>query len=233
MARAKTKIGEPRAGRDSELRLHQIDAVNLLGDRMFDLKARIGLDEHECVCVQRGRDQKFERAKPAIMRRPRHAQSRIAESAAQRARQMRARRRLDDFLAAALNGAFALPEMGDRLPVSNHLHFDMAHMSHETLDIKRIRPKGRARLRGAARERLVQFLHIARNAHAAPAPAGDRLHHHRAARAKRSQKRLRAAHIRRPIGPCNHRNLLRDGEGARAPLVAEQVERVRRGANEG
>ena len=38
---------ERGAGRDRELRLHEIEAEHLLGDGMLDLEPRIGLDEGE------------------------------------------------------------------------------------------------------------------------------------------------------------------------------------------
>ena len=40
---------ERRAARQTQLRLHQIDAPHFLGDGVLDLQARIGLDEAEEV----------------------------------------------------------------------------------------------------------------------------------------------------------------------------------------
>jgi hypothetical protein len=41
----KTEIGQRLTARDAHLRLHEVDAGDLLGDRVLDLDARIHLDE--------------------------------------------------------------------------------------------------------------------------------------------------------------------------------------------
>ena len=59
------------AGRDRELRLHEIEAEHLLGDGMLDLKPRIGLDEGERLVARLGVrliDQKFEGAEIVVIR---------------------------------------------------------------------------------------------------------------------------------------------------------------------
>ena len=46
-----SRIADPRPFGDAQLSLDDIDAGDLLGDRMFDLKARIDLNKIERVCV--------------------------------------------------------------------------------------------------------------------------------------------------------------------------------------
>ncbi len=63
----KAQRGERRAGRDPELRLDQVEAHDLLGDRVLDLDARIALDEE--VFAGLGIDQELDRAGILVARR--------------------------------------------------------------------------------------------------------------------------------------------------------------------
>ena len=42
---AEPEVGERLARREPQLRLHEVDAGDLLGDRVLDLQPRVGLDE--------------------------------------------------------------------------------------------------------------------------------------------------------------------------------------------
>src|SRR5690606_6546204 len=108
---------------DRQLRLHDVDAGDHLGDRVLDLYARVHLDEVELAVLV----QELERARAAIA----DAQARLD---AERShpfpllrRDARRRRLLDDLLMAPLHRAVALAEM-DRMAVSvgQHLELDVA-----------------------------------------------------------------------------------------------------------
>ena len=68
---------EALAGRHVDLRAHEVDAQDFLGDRMLDLQARIHLQKIE---IAFRRDDELDRARVAILhaaapqrRQPRHA----------------------------------------------------------------------------------------------------------------------------------------------------------------
>ena len=99
--------------------LHQIEAEHLLGDGVLDLQPRIGLDEGERLFAGSGVviDQEFEGAEIVVVGGGGHSLGSVDDAPAQGIVQRRARRDLDEFLVAALDGAFALPEMADRARV--------------------------------------------------------------------------------------------------------------------
>ncbi len=63
------EIGEPLAAGDAKLKAHEVEPVDLLGNRMLDLNARVRLDEEALSGVGASvikRDQELERAEAAI-----------------------------------------------------------------------------------------------------------------------------------------------------------------------
>ncbi len=182
-----TERGQRRAGRDRELRFHEIDAEHLLGDGVLDLKPRIGLDEGEsrivrlCVAV----DQEFEGAEIVVVRGSGQLLCGFNDPHAQGLAQRRTWRHLDQFLVTPLDRAFTLPQMADRaMAVADDLHFDVAGVTDQTFDIDAIAAEGGLGFGLAARIGLFQLGGVIDNAHAAPAAAGDRLDHDRAAGAE-------------------------------------------------
>ncbi len=89
------------------------------------------------------------------MRRVGDAQRRVDQRRAQRIRQRWTRRDFDQLLMAALQRAFALPQMRDRASVADDLHFDVARVGQQFLGIESGVAECGLRLGGAARERLV------------------------------------------------------------------------------
>ena len=213
----------------AQLQLHQIDAPHLLGDGVLDLKARIGLDEEEVVAV----DQELEGAEAAILHGLGHRGRRIDDLLAHRRLQVRAGRQLDDLLAAALQGAFALAQRRDAaLAVTDDLHLDVARLAHQPLGIESAVAEGRLRLGRRTREGIGDVAFVRDQPHAAPAAAGDRLERD-AGLCMLLEERRRAGDIDRAVGARQHRHLALLGLRSRARLVAEQLELLRRRADEG
>ncbi len=81
--------------------------------------------------------------------------------------------------------------MADRaIVVADDLHLDMARLADQPLDIDAVAAEGGLRLGLAARIGLLQLGGVLDDAHAAPAAAGDRLDHDRAAGAERGEECL-------------------------------------------
>ena len=67
----------------------------------------------------------------------------VDDAPAQGIVQRRARRDLDELLVAALDGAFALPQMADRaIVVADDLHLDVAGVADQALDIDAVAAEG-------------------------------------------------------------------------------------------
>jgi hypothetical protein len=121
--------GQAGAGGDAKLRLDQIEAHHLLGDRVFDLNARIALDE--IVLTRLRVDEKLDRAGVFVAGGLREFQ-RIGQDALAQARvQVGRRRHLDHLLVAQLHRAVALEQMHHvALTVAQHLHLDVPGPRH-------------------------------------------------------------------------------------------------------
>src|SRR5262249_4926015 len=146
---------------------------------------RIGLDESKTVVVAAGFviNKEFEGAEIVVLRGGGKLLGRLDDAGAQRLAERRAWRDLDEFLVAALNGAFALPEMADRtVAIPDDLDLDVAGPADQPLNIDVAAAERRRRLGLAARIRLVELRRIVDNAHAPAAAAGDCLDHDRAVR---------------------------------------------------
>ena len=202
---------------------------------MLDLESWVGLDEGErlvvafCFVI----DQEFESAEIAVVRGGRQLLSSIDDARTQSLAQRGTRRHLDQFLVAALDRAFALPEMADRaMVVADDLHFDVAGVANQTLDIDAVAAEGGLGLGLAARIGLVQFRSVVDDAHAATAATGDGLDHHGGALAHRRKEGLDVVEAGRSLGALDdgHAALLRQRLGL--PLVAEQIECLGRRADE-
>src|SRR6516164_4170828 len=175
-----------RTRRDANLRLHQVDAEHLLGNGVFDLQARIGLDEDVAFAV--GLDQKFEGPQSAIGDPGRHRGCRSAEHVTKRRLEPRAWCDLHDLLMAPLNRAFALAKMNDVASVADDLNLDVTGVRKIALDIKTIDAERSLRFRAAPLPGRGQIGCRRHDAHAATATARDRLDHYRAACARSGEK---------------------------------------------
>ena len=174
-------------------------------------------------------DEEFEGAEVVVVGGGGKLLGGIDDAPAQGVVQRRARRDLDEFLVAALDGAFALPQMADRaIVVADDLHLDVAGISDQALGIDAIAAEGGVGLGLAARIGLFQLAGVVDDAHAAAAAAGDGLDHDGAAGAQGFKEGPCLFQAGRPAGALDdgHAALFCQRLGLR--LVAEQVERFRR-----
>ena len=118
------------------------------------------------------------------------------------------------------------------MAVADDLHFDMAGVADQAFDIDAVAAEGGFGLRLAARIGLFQFCGIVDNAHAAPAAAGDGLDHDRAAGAERREERFGLVEAGRTAGAIDNGNAAFFCQRLGLRLVAEQVQRLRRRADE-
>src|SRR5207253_7431954 len=120
-------------GGDAQLLLDEINAVDQLGHRMLDLKARVHLQEEELARV--GRGDELDRAGARVATRAREGDGRLAHARPQRLRYDGRGGLLDDLLVAALQRALALAEVHDvAVAVAEDLHFDVARALDPLLD---------------------------------------------------------------------------------------------------
>ena len=240
-------VGQRLAPGDAQLRLHQVDAGDRLRDRVLDLQPGVGLDEEEgrVLTHPRGVDQELEGAEVVVADVAGEAHGRVRDAVAQVGGQVGRRRDLDDLLVAALYRAFAFAHVGDgAVPVAHDLHLDVTRARQVLLDVQGAVAEGARCLRAAALERLGQLAGVLDGAGAAPAAAGQRLEHDRAAYAQAGQElgRLRLRDRAVDAGDGGHVRLGRRRAGA--ALVAEQLQvrdarsderdaRVRAGARQG
>ena len=130
----------PISGSDSgrpwaieDLALHHVVAGHLLGDGVFDLNARIDLDEVELAGV--GVDEELDGGGVVEPDGPADGQRRVEDALPQGRVEVRRRGDLDDLLVAALDGAVALEEVDEAaVPVAEQLHFDVAGAADELFE---------------------------------------------------------------------------------------------------
>ena len=180
---SRPRSASERAGGDLQLHLDQVECRHLLGHRVLDLQAGVGLDEREAARRPLGG-----RRRPGTRRCPGcgsgslPAMRTAASSSRARSRRTQAGRRgdLDQLLMPALDAALALPQVGDRAgAVADDLHLDVAGAAASAARRRRSPlPNARLRLRPAARVGCLGTVVVrADQPHAATAAAGHRLDH--------------------------------------------------------
>ncbi len=238
--RIEAQLAQGPALREPQLQRHQIDAGDLLGDRVLDLQAWVGLDEDEGrVCAIADGPvarfgflhQKFERAQAPVAGSARERTGRLDDAFAQRGVQRRAGRDLDQLLEAPLQRAVALAQRDHVGPIAGDLHFDMARPHNQPFGIDRVDAERRARLRTAARIGLGQRVAFAHHAHAPAAAPADRLQHDAGALLLVEEGR-HCLQRRAAFGGWHHRHAALARQRQRAALVAEQCELADRRADE-
>jgi hypothetical protein len=114
---------QPLARRDPQLRVHEIDSGHPLGDRMFDLKACVHLQEVEAAVVG---DEELHGAGVGVADTARRGDRGGGEAVAQRRAHHRRWGFLDDLLVPSLDRALALAEMhGGAVLISEDLDLDV------------------------------------------------------------------------------------------------------------
>ena len=226
------EFGERRALGDAQLALHEIESGDLFGDGVLDLEAGVGFDEGE-FAVGFVIDEEFEGAEVGVAAGGGEFDGVGADSLAQVAAERGAGGDFDQFLVAALDGAFALADVADcAVLVGGDLHFDVAGAGDEALDEERAVAEGGLGFAGAALEGVGDLVGVSNSAHAASAAAGDGLDHHWAA-AQLVEESARAVEVDGVVAAGEDRRAAGGGEGAGAGFVAEQGERGGGGADEG
>ncbi len=123
---------ERLAGRDADLLADDVDARHELRDRVLDLEARVHLEEEEALADE----QPLDRAGAAVADRARGLDGDRADPLAQRRRDRRPGRLLDELLVAPLDRAVALAEVDDvAVRVREDLHLDVARILEVLLDV--------------------------------------------------------------------------------------------------
>src|SRR5688500_11861218 len=119
-------------GRHPELKLDQIQAADLLGDRVLHLQASAHLQEIEgAVCSE----QEFDRARVGVVEGCRDAKRSRGNAFAQVGRESWYGRLLGYFLVPALDGAFSVSHMQQRaVHVAKDLHLNVARVLNVLLE---------------------------------------------------------------------------------------------------
>ena len=179
-------VGEGLPRRDAQLRLHQVDIGDLLGDRVFDLDARIHLDEHVVAVFV---DEEFDGPRTRVADLACEGHRIGAQSRPQLRGDVRGRRQFDDLLVSALHRAVPFEQVDDvAVGVGQDLHLDVSRLDDGLLEEHRRVPERRFRLARCGLDGLAQPGDLADSAHTAPAAAGDRFDEHR------ERHRLRRRH---------------------------------------
>ena len=132
---------EASARRDLYLRLHNVNARHLLGDRMLNLNARIDLNEIKLAAV--GVLEKLGGAGVFVARVPRKTQRERRQCFARNIGKIRRRRALNNFLIATLHGTVAFKQVKQgAVFVAEQLDFHMARALNEALKVDRAVAEG-------------------------------------------------------------------------------------------
>ena len=220
---------------EADLRLHDVDAGDLLGHGVLDLEPRVRLDEDEGLAAVpiAGVDEELEGAEVGVADAVRESQRRLDDLAAQRVRQVGRGSDLHDLLVAALDAALALAEVGDRaVLVAEDLHLDVPGARDHLLHVEIAVAEGAERLGATALVGGLDVVGVGDGAGAAATAAGDGLDHHRAARAERCEELPGLVERHGAVGAPEHRDASGCGGRARARLVAKQLQHLDRGADE-
>ena len=172
------KVGQGLSGRDAQLLAHDVDARHELRHGMLDLDPRVELEEPEVAAVEH----ELGGSRALVADRAREGDRRVAHPRAQLGIERGGGRLLEHLLVAPLDRAVALAECDDvAVLVGEQLDLDVARPLEEALAEDGVVAERRGRLAPRRRERLVELLRRAHDAHAAPAAARRRLHEQREA----------------------------------------------------
>jgi hypothetical protein len=217
------------AGRDTKHGLHDVDAGDHFGHGVLDLKP--GIDLQEIIAV--AADDEFDRTDATIAEPVPKPDGILKHPFAKRGRQVGGGGFLNQLLMTTLQRAFALKQMDDvALAVSGDLHFDVTALLDEFFDNQSRVAEGTLRLPHRRFDFLVHAIEGRDRPHALAAAAGCRFQH---------DGQAEATH--RPFdlpGICAWCVAAGDGRYAGGHgfalgggLVAEALDRLRRGTDEG
>ena len=216
---------------DQDLGLHDVDAGHLFGDGVFDLNARVHLDEVEFLIVHI--HQEFDSARAFILHMGADFPGHFADIGALGLGQIGGGGAFDDLLVAPLHGAVALPQVPDiaRL-VAQDLHLDMAGAQDHLFQIALAIAKGGLGLAPALAHLQFQLVLRQDRAHAPTAAAPGGLEHQGIA--YRLGLLFDGSHIlAQHLGCRNDGHARLDRDASRAGLVAQGAHGFRTRADEG
>src|SRR5262245_8464545 len=206
---------EPLALREANAFLDQVNAGHHLGDSMFDLDARVHLDEIEFAVW---REEKLHRADVRIAHHFGRAHRRLTHLLAPARIQDGARRFLNHLLMAALDRAVALTQMLRVAEVvSDDLEFNVPRMFEVLLQVHGPRIEGSFALGTRQRKQTLKLLDVAHHAHPFPASPRRRLDQHRKSQPLRVYERITNLGHTLSVAPRKNRDAgtLHDAPGAR------------------
>ena len=215
---------------DEELALHQVDAGDHLGHGVFDLDARVDLDEVERARVDI--HEEFDSARAAVADGRAELDGGRADARAQVLRQADGRRHFHDFLVTALDGAVALPQVHQvAVRVAEDLHLDVLGVGDVPFEEHLVASEGHERLALCLLQLVGELALAGYDPHAATAAAEARFNHQREANgACRRNDRVRVAQRRGGAGHRGDADL--SGKLPCGRLVAEEVQMLRRRSHE-
>ena len=221
--------GQRLASGHADHHLHEIDARDALGNRVFHLQPGVHLQEVEALVTA---DDELDRACALVLHSLRQRHRLRAHGLARGIGDEGRRRLFDDLLVAALDGAFALVQEDDiAVGVAQDLDLDVARLLYELLDEDAVVAEAGQGLVAAGAETLQRFLVVAGYTQALAAAAGAGLDHHRVADVACDLDRALGA--RYGFVPARDRaDLRRLGELLRCDLVAHRGDAVMLGPDE-
>ena len=230
------QIVKRRALGNPKLALDQVESGHFLSHGVFNLEPGVGLNEGEVVVALftcSGVDQELECAEIGVPAGRSEFDGCVRDSRAQAVTQRRRGRNLDQLLVAALDRALTLADMGHiAVLVADNLDLDVPCAGDKALDEERAVAERSLGLSRATLEGLFDLVCLMDGAHTAPAAAGDRLDHHRAA-IELFEEGASAVEVDRVVCAGQNRDAPRSCQRPGAGLVAEQRERSGRGTDEG
>ena len=213
------RLGQALALGHLDLGLHDVDAGHLLGHRVFDLHARVHLDEVEFAAVHI--HQELDGAGAFVVHMGADAAAEVADLGALFVGQIGGGGAFDDLLVAPLHGAVAFIEVIDRpVLVAEDLHLDVAGALDHLFEVSLAIAERRLGLAPSLAHLGLKLVWPKDRAHAAPAAAPAGLEHQGIA----DRRRLGADRVEilaQNLGRGDHRHARGHRHAPRAGLVAQ------------
>eukprot|EP00968_Pinguiococcus_pyrenoidosus_P004452 scaffold300_cov258-Pinguiococcus_pyrenoidosus.AAC.31 len=231
---AQAEVFERGASSDADLRLHNVDARDLLGHRVLHLHAGVDLDEVEAALLVH---EELDGACVAVLCVRRELLRVVEERLARVLRQALGRRDFNDLLVAALDRAVSVVEVHDVSgAIAEDLDLDVPRLRDEALDENGAIAEGGKGLAGRQLEVLLELLLGLHHAHAfAPSAHGglddDGISDGVVAALDELAGLLQGRD--RAIGAGHHGDADFDGQGSRHRLIPKLVQVLHGGTNEG
>src|SRR5208337_4012044 len=217
-----------RSGRDLDLLVDDVDAGDHLGHRMFDLDARVHLDEVELALLV----EKLDRPGADVAELRHGAGHHAADLFALFGVERGGGAFLPHFLVTALQRAVALSEVdGAALSVAEHLELDVARLGEVFFQVERVVAESVLGFDPCGAQRVAQLVRVGRDLHAAPSASGGRLDDDRIADLASDLQRFRFV-ADRAVRPGNAGDAEPRRGAPRLDLVAHDADMLRLGSDE-